>query len=469
MQSTDLLSIIDSEIESSRASVAADTIKFINIKSVQGEPLPSAPFGIGPKRMLDEFLEMAENDGFFVKDYGVGVASASLKDGEPDLGIWLHGDVVPEGDGWDFDPYNAVEYKGCIIGRGATDNKGQLAAAYNLLKIFKKLGIELKYNPAIYLGSNEESGMKDLSGVEGNPDAKGFINLYTPPRLSLVPDSSFPVGYGGKGSMNISIRSKSALTSLSFTAGEDASPGLATARFFDSVSLSGASDKCSISEDGREVSAFTPPRHAARPDPDGNMITNLTSFLIDSADICDSDKKILSVLRDISLDINGKGIGIATEHEILGNLTVFSKQAISKDGKIELFLNIRYPIGITYEQICKKVSKFAEENGFETASASLSTNPYLMNKDSEIVRMLFEVASSITGDPKQPYTLSGATYAHKLPNAYAFGGSGNCPPDDFKPGRGGAHKIDESVSLDRLLRMMRIYARALIRLNNITF
>jgi len=61
--------------------------------------------------------------------------------------------------------------------------------------------------------------------------------------------------------------------------------------------------------------------------------------------------------------------------------------------------------------------------------------------------------------------LSGGTYGHRLPNAYVYGMNGCLPPDDFPKGTGGAHGVDESVSLDRLERAMRIYARALLRLN----
>ena len=47
--------------------------------------------------------------------------------------------------------------------------------------------------------------------------------------------------------------------------------------------------------------------------------------------------------------------------------------------------------------------------------------------------------------------------------------SGNLPPDDFPEGRGGAHGIDEAVSLNRLLEAMKIYARAMLALNDIDF
>ena len=128
-----LIMQIDQAIEKSMDDLKMDLIKLIGIKSVKGEPLPGAPFGADPRAVLDAVLDMGKQEGFYTTEHTEGVISLSLKEGQPDLGIWLHGDVVPEGAGWDYDPYQATEYKGCIIGRGATDNKGQMAALFLLL------------------------------------------------------------------------------------------------------------------------------------------------------------------------------------------------------------------------------------------------------------------------------------------------------------------------------------------------
>jgi len=463
----EILSKIDSLIEDSTPALVADTIKFVNIKSVKGQPLPGAPFGEGPKKMLDAFLEMSAQESFYCTDYNVGVVSASLKEGTPDLGIWLHGDVVPEGDGWDFEPYNAVEYKGCIVGRGATDNKGQLASIFNLFKIFRNNGIELKYNPAIYLGSNEETGMKDIIGVEGNPDAKGFINVCTPPALSLVPDGGFPVGYGGKGGMNLTLRSRTPLHGFSFIAGQPEAPGRASA-VFERNDIPNAIDGCTIVKGEKtEISTFTPPRHGASPDPNGNMITNLSAALLDSGLVCDDDRYILEFFRDISSDIYGKNLGIETSHDVVGKLTVFSGRVSFENGYPELSINIRYPVGITFDEIVKRVKIAADERGFTVTSSERGVNPYLLDPNSDIVNLLLKASNDVTGENGKPFTMGGGTYAHRLSNAYVFGMSGCCPPAGFPSGRGGAHGIDEVVSLARLRRAMKIYARAMLALNDV--
>ena len=106
----ELISKIDEMIEEHTEALVRDTKKFVSIKSTEGESEPGAPFGRGPKLMLDTFLKMSKEEGFHTMDYGVGVVSAALKEGERHLGIWLHGDVVPEGDGWSYPPYSPTEY-----------------------------------------------------------------------------------------------------------------------------------------------------------------------------------------------------------------------------------------------------------------------------------------------------------------------------------------------------------------------
>ena len=458
---------IDREIEAVRPELARDTIRLVNIKSVQGEPRPGAPFGEGPRAVLDAVMRMSAEEGFHVVDYGVGVVSAALQDSQPDLGIWLHGDVVPEGDGWSFDPYNAVEYKGCIVGRGATDNKGQLAAIFHLLRIFRKLNVPLKYNPALYVGSNEETGMKDLAGIPGNDDAWGFCNTCTPPRLSLVPDSGFPVGYGGKGGMNLTLKSKKPLVGAVITAGQKESPGKAAA-LLKRTDVPAELPECEIhsAPEGTEIWAFSPPIHSAHPKPDGNMITKLMTALLDSGLAAEEDRQVLDFIRQISLDVAGAMFGINVETVSMTPLTLASVSITTdEEGYVSMRLNIRYPIELTCKQIAARVGKVVEENGMTISDVESRTEPYLLDPDWPVIRRLTAIANEVTGMDKAPYTLGGGTYAHKLPNALAFGMNGCLPPDDFPKGRGGAHGIDETVSLDRLQRAMRIYARAMLALD----
>ena len=115
----ELIKKIDDEIDKARDAVAKDTIALVRINSEQGEPAPNAPYGLGPKKVLDTVLEMGKDDGFYCTDYGVGVISLGLKEGHPDLGIWLHGDVVPAGEGWILQAFRAFGGSRISIGSDA--------------------------------------------------------------------------------------------------------------------------------------------------------------------------------------------------------------------------------------------------------------------------------------------------------------------------------------------------------------
>ncbi len=465
---TELIKKIDEAIENSERELVADIIRLVNIKSVKGDPLPGAPFGEGPRAVLDEALRMGEKIGLHGVDYGCGVVSLAREDKKPDLGVWLHGDVVPEGSGWSFAPYDAVEYKGCVVGRGATDNKGQLAGIYHIFKIFNELQIPLSYNPAFYVGSNEETGMKDMIGLEGNPDAKGFLNICEPPRMSLVPDGGFPVGYGGKGGCSFELVSKKPMKSCRILAGQPDGPGFARA-YFEGDALPSLSEDCKVyKEDGKTVvETFSPPVHGAHPDPNGNMITMLSKALLDANAVSEEERSILEFFKESSLDVAGKCFGINTHHEILGDLSVFAHAIGDENGCSTLKINIRFPLGITYEQIKKRLEEAAAARGFSLRTVARSVDPYLLDVNGDAVQMLCRISNSVTGMDEKPFTMSGGTYAHRLPNAYVFGANGCLPPEDFPKGRGGAHGVDEVVSIERIKRMMRIYARTLLELNDV--
>ncbi len=434
----ELIKRIDTLIEESEENIISDAMDFIKIKSVQGEPKENAPFGEGPEEMLEFFKKAAKKEGFFVTDTKTGVVVSALYDRKPDVGIWIHGDVMPEGDGWNFEPYSPVVYKNCIIGRGASDNKGQLSAIFNLLKIIKKEGISLTLNPAIYLGSNEETGMEDV---------KAFLKENEPPALSLIPDGSFPVGTAGSGSINLILKSEISSGNILINGGLPDSPGYATAQ--------------KKEEKAPFLSFYSVPRHGSNPDPEGNMITKLGEALTEDASL----KRIAEFMILCSKDIHGKVFGISTEHPFINQLTVFCGKITDGGGYPEIHLGIRYPVGITAKEILEKVGEKAKEYGFFIFSAKEACQPYELPSDSETVRILKTASNEVTGENEEPYAMCGLTYAHMLPEAYVFGTDANVPPGDFPPERGHVHGVDEAASVERLKRAMKIYSRALLRLN----
>ena len=138
--------------------------RLVGVKSVKGEATPEAPFG--------------------TRDYDHYVGLADLNDKETQLHILGHLDVVPEGMGWDTDPYTCVEKDGMLYGRGVIDDKGPVAAAMLAMKAVRDLGIPLSRNVKLVMGTDEESGSSDIRYYYSKEP-------YAP--QSFTPDANFPL------------------------------------------------------------------------------------------------------------------------------------------------------------------------------------------------------------------------------------------------------------------------------------
>ena len=69
-----------------------------------------------------------------------------------------HYDVVPAGEGWDFDPFSPFIKDGKVFGRGASDDKSGIAAALAAFKEILEQGLEPKNYPILIVAGGEETG-----------------------------------------------------------------------------------------------------------------------------------------------------------------------------------------------------------------------------------------------------------------------------------------------------------------------
>lgn len=125
------------------------TKKLISFKTYNNQEL------IECANFIKDFLE---NNGFSanVKEYDKGfpVVVSNTK-GNKSVMLNGHFDVVPPGEGWDFDPFSAKEVDGKIYGRGSTDMKGGLAV---LMKLYVDLADKLDYSLIFTAVPDEEIG-----------------------------------------------------------------------------------------------------------------------------------------------------------------------------------------------------------------------------------------------------------------------------------------------------------------------
>ena len=138
--------------------------RLVSIDSVEGGSAPGAPFGPGPAAALDEALRLAGEWGLITHNHEGYVGTADLNDKPDALHILGHLDVVAPGEGWTVtQPYSPKLVDGMLFGRGVEDDKGPVIASLLAMKAVKDLGVPLKANCRMIMGTNEESGSGDIA------------------------------------------------------------------------------------------------------------------------------------------------------------------------------------------------------------------------------------------------------------------------------------------------------------------
>lgn len=468
--SPEMLRKIDLWIDGHRDDIVKDIIRLANIKSVSQPGNGVGPYGDGCKAVLDEMLRLGEEKGFIVKNYEDHCGSLCLKEGDMEntIGFWGHLDVVPEGDNWEYEPYNVTEKDGYLIGRGVDDNKGPTVANLYVMLCLKELGIELKHDLKLFVGCDEERGMSDLAYYRSN---------YPCPKMSIIADAGFPVCYAEKGIMEINVIPRAALPEpfVSINGGR-ASNMVAD---YAEVTLKDTPQVCEKLSHFPEsfsmrradgvitVKAYGVSKHAAFPEGGVNAIYLLTTELEKQGLTVGDWEKAFALYNRINQDFYGTGLNINCEDEESGNLTCVGGMISTTDGKMALNLNIRYPVTADSKELIAKITAVCNEYDCDI-ELEMDSAPNYFNAKSPIVQKLTAIYNEMTGQNEAPYVMGGGTYARKLPNAFAFGLSiaGSTPPDFLKPQHGGGHEPDEALNIENLLTAMKIYCRSLIAIDD---
>ena len=455
---------IDEWTSSHAAELKADMAKLIEIRSVVGEAEPGAPFGKGPAAALDKAIEICEGYGFAVRDYDHAAACASFGEGDRLLDMLAHLDVVDVADGWDTDPFTLVEKDGMLYGRGVSDDKGPLVIALYAMRCIRELGVPLKGSVGLIMGTDEESGMRDLPhyfAVEKNAP-----NTFSP-------DADFPLYNVEKGHMH-----------GFFSAGWEAQTALPRVESFSGgfrfnvlpadaeaviLGLDGktvrevcekmvrelkVTYKIEPAEGGVKLSVSGLSCHASVPETGVNGITALAELLsaLPLAD-CPSTRAIRSVAKLFpAADCNGTALGVDMADEVSGRLTMVLS-ILKLDGKgIECTLDSRMPICATEDNCVKLIVSLLEAEGF-SAKADYSA-PHNTPGEGEFVRTLLACYEAVSGEKGRCLYTGGGTYVHDIDGGVAFGPT-------FPGFESNIHGNNERMSVADALKAVRIYARAI--------
>lgn len=444
--------------------------RLVGVKSVKGEAEPGKPFGPGPAAALDEALALCRELGFATRDYDHYVGLADLNEKETQLHILGHLDVVGEGKGWDTDPYTCVEKDGMLYGRGVSDDKGPVACAMLAMKAVRELGIPLRYNAKLILGTDEESGSEDIAYYYAKEP-------FAP--CAFTPDADFPViniekghyhpDFGAQWEKSGALPRVAALTGGFRTnvvppEAEAMVLGLFAADVepvCDRVSAdTGAVFTVNASSNGCHIHCAGKNAHAAWPDDGVNAISALLEVLslLPLAE-CGSTGAVRGMHALFPYGDNyGAALGIAQKDAESGPLTLnLALMSLNETGFTAKF-DVRFPLCAT-EENCKKAceASFAK-HGFAVTADPDMTTVHCVPADSPLVKTLLGCYSAYTGvaDP-QPIAIGGGTYVHDIPGGVAFG----CDFPGFDPKM---HAANEQASIANLLLSCKIFTQAIAEL-----
>ena len=116
-----------------------------------------------------------------MSEYPRYIVIARIGSEKPVLHFNGHYDVVPAGDGWKYDPFNAT-IRDKIYGRGAADMKGGIASIITAARALIDLDVELNGTLEISLTPDEEIG--------GMCGAKYLLDLIDAPNWTVIAEPS---------------------------------------------------------------------------------------------------------------------------------------------------------------------------------------------------------------------------------------------------------------------------------------
>ena len=151
---------INQAIDARKEEMVSQLCRLIAMPSLEEAPQPGKPFGAPLYDCLESALTLARSLGFSVCKNVDGYAGyVEMGQGEEEIGILAHLDVVPPGDGWSLPPFQGTLRDGRIYGRGSQDNKGGVIASLYAMCALLPLAHSFKRRVRLILGCSEETGM----------------------------------------------------------------------------------------------------------------------------------------------------------------------------------------------------------------------------------------------------------------------------------------------------------------------
>ena len=462
---------IDAWIEQIKDEYVADVIGAVNIPSVSVRTEGPHPFGDACAKMLDYMEQTVKKYGFSYENHEYYCATSFFagSEGKAEIGMFGHTDVVPAGEGWSCDPFDGHVDRGYIVGRGSNDNKGSTFDCVYAMRFFRENGIQLKNNVRLLYGCNEESGMQDIAYY-------GAHHKF--PDITLVVDSWWPVSCSEKGMYVYNVKAElktGNLREFETIGANNSVPNKCTC-LLDGADIEQIKVLCAEQKDldvreeaaGLRLTAYGIGKHSSFPEGSKSAVLVLARFLLDNALLQGDAVKVIGFVADSIADYEGKALNVDFRDDFAGNTTHVLTDAALRDGELYLTYKIGYPAaeGVDKEEIFRRLQTYFSRDFLQTVSTR-SLGPHFVEKDHPVVKILCKNASNVLGRTLTPFSQAGGTYAWVTPNSFAAGPAIHGEEQTLftQIGHGGAHQPDECMSIDVLLRGLKIYILSLLEID----
>ncbi len=445
--------------------------ELIKIKSVEDKATAKegAPFGDGPKEALDYVLNLCESLGMKTKNCDGYVGYAEVGSGEEMIGIISHVDVVPEGSGWTYPPYEARIVDGVMYGRGVGDDKGPAIASIYALKAIMDTNKDMSKRVRLIFGANEETGFECM---------RHYVATEEHPSIGFTPDGAFPGIHGEKGIMRVDLTADVAaatgtikITSIKGGTATNSVPDrcVTVLKADETYLLNAKSDientakmlnfDCELKIDELKGELYITTKgksaHGSTPTEGVNAISRMFSIL-ELSGLVDEYEFISEYNNIIGLQTDGKKMNLDLSDEF-GALTL-NVGTVDFDGnKVAFAIDMRYPITQDFDVINENLFNALMSTDYKV-DISEHKGSIFFPKDHELVVNLLEAYREVTNDTtSEPITIGGGTYARAFKNIIAFGG-------EFPGVDGKFHQPDEFLPIESLMKQTQIYKIAIEKL-----
>ena len=456
---------MDKRIREELPRMIEDIRSLVAIRSVKGEPKEDHPFGEKISAALEEALKIGRRLGFRCSNLDNYVGYAEIGEGARIIGIMCHVDVVPEGTGWTYPPFDVTNCDGKLYGRGVCDDKGPLVMLLYAMRFLADSGVPMDCRVRLIIGGDEES---DLDCIRHYKRRGETIDI------GFSPDAEFPVIYGEKGVLKAVMEAPlngSGLLRLTAVSGGTASNSVCGSccceledhsgkellshvkpAFSAYAERNGFSCKVLPAKNPRRLhlTLTGESAHASLPHLGRNAAGGMMEFL---ASLPIESPFVDGYMHTIGRTFDGALCGI-NYADLYGNVTVNVGVISTKGDNAQASLDIRYPFSCNFSEMLEQLQKSFQKAGMKFQVKN-ELQPKYVSPDSALVQSLHHAYVSVTGDSSSvPLSIRGVTYAREFPNVVAFGPA-------FPGASTNVHMPDECLEIKHMVLGIKIYMEAI--------